>query len=79
LRQCSPYRNTPEALFSAVQVGNKLGLDGAARTHTAKEPTVDALFSVALMMRSARLLAYEREQRGLGPSVPAALLRTAVA
>ena len=58
-------RNSCEALFSALQLGNKLGLDGAARTRTAKEPTVEALLSIALMQRSAFMLADLRIQRGL--------------
>ena len=63
-------RNACEALFSALQVGHKLGLDGAERTRTAKEPTVKALLSLAMMMRSARMLASQRMERGDFPPEP---------
>lgn len=58
-------RNSCEALFSALQIGNKMGLDGAARIRTAKEPTLEALLSIALMQRAAFMLADLRTQRGL--------------
>ena len=56
-------RNAPEALFSALKVGHKLSLDGAERTRTAKEPTVDLLLSLAMLTRSARVLADQRMER----------------
>ena len=63
-------RNACEALFSALQVGHKLGLGGAARTRTAKEPTVEALLSIAMVMRSAFLLAAQRVAHGEFPAEP---------
>jgi hypothetical protein len=58
-------RNACEALNSALQVGHSLGLDGADRMRTQKETTVEALFSLALLLRSAAVLADQRLQRGL--------------
>ncbi len=66
----STRRNACEALFSAVQVGSSLGLDSADRTRTQREPTIDTLFSLALLMRSATMLAAQRIQRGLFPADP---------
>ncbi|HXH87210.1 MAG TPA: hypothetical protein VNI55_01205 [Gaiellaceae bacterium] len=58
-------RNYCETLFSALKLGNKLALSGAARTRTAKEPTVEALISLALIQRSAFMLADLRIRRGM--------------
>ena len=66
----SARRNACEALFSAVQVGNSLGLDGADRTRTQNESTVETLFSLALLMRSATMLAALRIDRDLFPAGP---------
>lgn len=63
-------RNHHEALHTAVKVGNKLGLRGAARQRTAKEPTVEAELSIALLARSAFMLADLRIQHDLFPREP---------
>jgi hypothetical protein len=63
-------RNANEALHSAIQVGGKLGLRGAARQRTAKEPTVEAALSIRLLLRSAFMLADLRIQHGLLPAEP---------
>lgn len=72
-------RNASEALHSALQVGHKLGLSDAGRMRTAKEPTVEALTSLALIYRSARVLADQRILSGEFPPAPppdlAAILR----
>lgn len=63
-------RNHCEAVFSALKLGKKLGLESADRTRTPFEPTVDALMSISLMMKTALVLADQRRQRGLHPDVP---------
>jgi hypothetical protein len=63
-------RNSCETLFSALQAGSKLGGDGVARTRTAKEPTVEALVGLSLMMRSAFMLASLRVRDGDFPARP---------
>lgn len=72
-------RNTIEALFSGLQVGNKLGTDGADRTHTPREATVFALFNLALTQRTAFLLASVRIERGEFPERPPDDLAAALA
>jgi hypothetical protein len=63
-------RNSIETLFSAIQISNKLGLFGSARTRTAKEPTVAALFSLCLTLRSATMSADLRIREGDFPEMP---------
>lgn len=58
------HRNTCEAIFGALRGGHKLGLDGADRTHTANEATLETLLSLALLMRTATVTANERILRG---------------
>jgi hypothetical protein len=53
-------RNANEALHSALQVGHQLGLPDAGRMRTPTEPTVEALASIAMISRTALLLAAER-------------------
>lgn len=65
-------RNSCEALFSAIQISNKLGLSDAARTRTAKEPTVAALLTIALLRRPAAMLADLRIRDGDFPAMPPA-------
>jgi hypothetical protein len=65
-------RNQCESLFGALKIGHKLGLEGADRTHTATEATVETLFSLALLLRTALVVAHERIQRGEMPDVPPA-------
>ncbi|MHB8642347.1 MAG: transposase [Gaiellaceae bacterium] len=65
-------RNANESLHSAIQVGAKLGLRGSARQRTAKEPTVAAELSIALLLRSAFMLAAQRVQHDLFPAEPPA-------
>jgi hypothetical protein len=63
-------RNANETLHSAIQIGNKLGLSDAARTRTAKEPTLEALVSIALLQRSLFMLADQRIRADLFPAEP---------
>jgi len=58
-------RNSCEALFGALKVGHKLGLDGADRTHTDNESTLETLLSLGLLLRTAFAVAYERTEQGL--------------
>jgi hypothetical protein len=52
-----------------------LGLGDAVRTHTDNEPTVETLISLALLFRTAFVVACERIDRGLiAPDPPPALL-----
>ncbi len=57
-------RNTCEAIFGALKVGHKLALESADRTHTAYETTVEALLSLALVFRTAVIVANERIRSG---------------
>lgn len=66
----SARRNACEALFSAIKVGNSLALDGPNRTRTNNERTIETLLSLALLMRSATMLADQRIQRDLFPADP---------
>jgi hypothetical protein len=68
-----------ESLHSALQLGNKLGLDDASRTHTAKEETVMAFAYIALMMRSALMAADLRIAMGAAPAEPPPELRRVLA
>jgi hypothetical protein len=62
-------RNACEALFGALKLGHKLGLEGSARTHTPNERIVETLLSLALVLRTAFVVAHERAEQG-GPSAP---------
>jgi hypothetical protein len=63
-------RNSCEALFSALKVGNKLGLRGADRTRLPRFETVQALTSIALMFRTAFVLAALRLENEDMPERP---------
>lgn len=63
-------RNSCEAIFGALKLGHKLGLESADRTHTANENTVETLLSLALLMRTALVTANERILRGELPELP---------
>lgn len=63
-------RNHCEAVFSALKLGRKLGLDGADRTRTPSEQTVKTLLSLSLMMKTAFTLAEQRRHRGDHPEMP---------
>lgn len=63
-------RNTCEAIFGALKLGHKLGNNGAARTHTSWEYTVETLLSLGLLMRTAAVTANERILRGEMPEDP---------
>jgi hypothetical protein len=63
-------RNSCEALFSGLKCRQKLGLAGAARTRLTDYDSVLALISLALMLRTAFLLASVRIEQGLHPDVP---------
>lgn len=63
-------RNHCEAVFSALKLGKKLALESADRTRTPHEPTVQALLSLSLMMKTALVLADQRKQRDLHPETP---------
>jgi hypothetical protein len=56
-------RNSCEALFASLKIGHKLGLDGASRTHTSNESTVETLLSIGLLLRTAFVVAHERIQQ----------------
>jgi hypothetical protein len=58
-------RNSCEALFGALKLGHGVGLDGADRTHTDNEPTIETLLSLALLMRTLMVTAGERIRTGL--------------
>lgn len=66
-------RNSCEALFGALKLGHKLGLDGSDRTHTPNELIVETLLSIALVLRTAFVLAHERVQQGGDDDLPADL------
>jgi hypothetical protein len=69
-------RNSCEALFGALKLGQSLGLDGADRTHTDNEPTVETLLSLALLFRTGLVVAAERIKSGvMAADPPPALLR----
>lgn len=72
-------RNHSEAVFSALKLGRKLGLESADRTRTPWEPTVEALFALSLMMKTAFALADQRIQRGTHPKTPPPPLDAALA
>jgi hypothetical protein len=63
-------RNQCEAVNSALKLGKKLALEGADRTRTPYEPTVEALLSLSLMMKTALVLADQRKERGLHSETP---------
>jgi hypothetical protein len=63
-------RNSCEALFASLKIGHKLGLDGADRTHTSNERTVETLLSLGLLMRSAFVVAHERIQQDPSQAEP---------
>jgi hypothetical protein len=63
-------RNQCEAVNSALKLGRKLGLESADRTRTPWEPTVEALVSLSLMMKTAFVLADQRRQHGEQPEAP---------
>jgi hypothetical protein len=63
-------RNTSEAIFGALKLGHKLGLESADRTHTANENTVETLVSLGLLSRTALVTANERILRGEMPVDP---------
>jgi hypothetical protein len=63
-------RNSCEALFAALKLGHKLGLDGSDRTHTPNEHTVETLLSLALVLRTAFVTAHERAAQQVGPVTP---------
>jgi hypothetical protein len=63
-------RNTSEAIFGALKLGHKLGLESADRTHTANENTMETLLSLGLLMRTAFVVASERIKRGEMPADP---------
>jgi hypothetical protein len=63
-------RNTSEAIFGALKLGHKLGLESADRTHTANEETVETLLSLGLLLRTAFVTANERILRGEMPVDP---------
>jgi hypothetical protein len=71
-------RNSCEALFGALKLGHKLGLDGSDRTHTPNEHIVEALLSLALVLRTAFVVAHERAEQG-GPAKPPPELLAAIA
>jgi hypothetical protein len=61
------------ALFFA-EAGTQAGLSGADRTHTDNEYTVLTLLSLALLLRTAFVVANERIKHGLmSPDLPPAL------
>jgi hypothetical protein len=72
-------RNHSEAVNSALKLGKKLGLESADRTRTPWEPTVDALLSLSLMLKTAFVLADQRIQHGLHPDSPPPPLADALA
>lgn len=72
-------RNTCESLFGALKLGHKLGLDGADRTHTANERTVETLLSLALLLRTAFVTAHERIEQGAPAQPPPDLAATLAA
>jgi hypothetical protein len=53
-----------------LKLGHKLGLEGAYRTHTANEATVETLLSLALILRTAVVTADQRILHGLMPADP---------
>jgi hypothetical protein len=57
-------RNQVEASFSALQVGYKQCLDGAARVRVADRGANEALLAIAIVTRALLALAAEREHRG---------------
>jgi hypothetical protein len=71
-------RNSCEALFGSLKLGHKLGLDGSDRTHTPNERTVETLLSLALVLRTAFVIAHERAAQG-GPNTPPPELLTPIA
>ena len=63
-------RNTCEAIFGALKLGQKLGLESADRTHTPNENTIETLLSLGLLMRTAVVTANERIKAGEMPEDP---------
>jgi hypothetical protein len=63
-------RNSCEALFASLKLGQKLGLSGATRTHTSNEGTVETLLSLGLLLRTAFVVACERLQQAPAESPP---------
>jgi Transposase DDE domain len=57
-------RNQVEALFSALQVGYKQGLDGAARVRVFDRQVSEALIALAFVTRALLVLHAERVRRG---------------
>lgn len=63
-------RNTIESLFGSLKTVNQLGLKGTHRTRLRDFDSVAALIGLALMSKTALLVAAERDKRGIGPAAP---------
>jgi hypothetical protein len=72
-------RNSCESMNAVLKGTHKLGLDGADRTRTANESVVELLISLALLSRTAFVVANERAQHGLMDADPPAALLAALA